>query len=184
MRFGAAHLFFGDFLPFLPLAWQDGFTVTRWVSRLPFRATYRSSSPAPGTEVAGVGQVALARRRRGRGGSGRSSASGTSGTMVVRWPPPTEVDSACGSRRHLATEDEGEVGQLAGAGDRVGGADERLVEEWRRCAQPVPIACLAGAAAAASWIFVQMLPRWRWSIAKAGGRVAASEGRWRRRAGC
>ena len=97
------------------------------------------------------------------------------------------VDSACGHdqvtwpSRMKATR-----GSFAEAGDRVGGAGQRLRRAAASSSSPSRSAGGRRSVRSRAALFEQMLPRWRWSIAKAFGRVTetdlmlASPGRVRR----
>ena len=105
-------------------------------------------------------------------------ASGTTGTVVCSRRSRRSsglVVSARGHEVDLAVEDEGEARQAAGAGDGVDRAAERLVEQRRRRRRLADRACVPAHSVSTSSFSEQMLPRWRWSIAKACGRVTARD---------
>ena len=101
-------------------------------------------------------------------------ASGTTGTTVFRRPVLTEEDSASGVSITWPAEDEGEVGQNAEARNRVDRALERLFEQ-RGVGGRFADRLAAGALIGGEFERSQMLPRWRWSISKALGRVTATD---------
>ena len=153
-----------------PLAPQEAFGATFWTASCRSGRCIRPWSRAVRAEAAGVREVALLAAEEGELEVADRHVGDTDfGAQVSRLAPSSIRP---GDDGHLAAEDEGDVWQAAVARDRVGGPSSGFSSSGVS-SLAVPIGWRPAHCSVSSSALEQMLPRWRWSISKAFGRVTA-----------